>query len=169
MIYDCFGLSKMPSYYTLPTQNYDFYAEPVGIRRYFRFLQYLSGGFLRFNLFAFDKFGRRMSLEYKWRLLRLHANKYSKYDNKNGLGYFVQYTDDRDWTLWAQLTIPEVSASGQYKLQLNVIDENGVILDWSTIVDFEQLSRDRVYFNLMMAGIGLLSVAIGVIIGRILK
>lgn len=169
MVRNCFGLFKMPSYYTLTTKDYDFYVEPIGIRKYLKFLQYLSGGFLRFDLFAYDKYTKGVSLKYEWKLLRLHAKRYSEYDNKNGMGYFDQYAQDRNWTLWSQLIIPEVSASGQYKLQLEIIDKNGIILEWATIVGFEQLSRDRVIFNLMMAGIGILGVIIGGIIGWVLK
>jgi hypothetical protein len=165
MVRDCFGLFKMPSYYSLTTPNYDIHVEPIGIRKYLQSLPYLSGGFLVFDLYAYDRNIRQMPLEYEWQLLRMHRDEeYYEYDNKKGWGAFNQCTEDRQSTLWTRLIIPEVSASGQYKLQLRVEDE----MDWSTIVDFEQLSRDQTVARLIVAGIGFAGLIIGAIIGGII-
>ena len=158
-------LSKMPSYYSLTTPNYVIHVEPIGIRSYLRFLPYLSGGFLMFDLYAYDRNARQMPLEYEWRILRMHENKYSTFDDKEGKGIFSEYVKDRDLTLWSRLIIAQVSASGQYGLQLRVIDE----MDWTNIADFEQLSRDRVTFNVMIAAFGIVTAIIGGIVGWVLK
>jgi hypothetical protein len=156
-------LFRMPSYYSLSTPNYNIYVEPTGIRKYMRSLPYLSGGFLIFDLYAYDKHPKSMELEYEWRILRKQENnnRYSAFDNKKDFGAFREYAENRQWTLWSRLIITQVSASGQYILQLRIEDE----MRWSTIVDFEQLSRDRVTFNILMATYGIVTAAIGGVIG----
>jgi hypothetical protein len=161
----------MPTYRKLyfPPFSNPLCVEPTGINEFrnthiFGFFPYFTGADIQL-LFKI-KYPRKSKfkidiLEYSWRLLNGEQEEVKYAD----VGRLTRSITDDD-ILRAYLKLPHLNKATHYNLQLQVKLGGTILQEWDSILDFDLLNKDKIFFDFVLGIAGLvIGTAIGTLIG----